>query len=135
MFKSIERVRRDEGGFTLIELLIVIVILGILAGVVLFATGGITDRGTVAACKTDLKNVETAVEAYRAKTGQYPPDLDPTLTNSDGAHATSQFLRPAPGDYDATGMILNHQTGYTINYQGAATGEVDVNGNNPLTTC
>ena len=38
--------RAGEGGFTLIELLIVIVILGILAAIVVFAVGGITDRGT-----------------------------------------------------------------------------------------
>jgi prepilin-type N-terminal cleavage/methylation domain-containing protein len=42
--------RKDEG-FTLIELLIVIVILGILAAVVVFAVNGITDRGEKSACK------------------------------------------------------------------------------------
>ena len=57
MHRYIERAR-EEAGFTLIELLIVIVILGILAGVVVFSVGGITDRGNVAACKTDLSTVD-----------------------------------------------------------------------------
>ena len=65
----------DEG-FTLIELLIVIVILGILAGIVVFAVGGITDRGKASACKADLASVNTAMEAYQAKYGSYPAGTD-----------------------------------------------------------
>ena len=62
--------RRDDG-FTLIELLIVIVILGILAGIVVFAVGGISDRGNVAACKADKKTLQVAQEANFAQNGSY----------------------------------------------------------------
>ncbi|MCW2602246.1 MAG: hypothetical protein JWN61_381 [Pseudonocardiales bacterium] len=72
MWKQIEKARKEEGGFTLIELLIVIVILGILAAIVVFAVGGITNRGQSAACGSDKKNVEVAAEAYYAQTGSYP---------------------------------------------------------------
>jgi prepilin-type N-terminal cleavage/methylation domain-containing protein len=68
------RNRLDAGrqdGFTLIELLIVIVILGVLAGIVVFAVGGITDRGTTSACKADKKTLEVAQEAHYAKEGKY----------------------------------------------------------------
>jgi general secretion pathway protein G len=58
--------RAGEGGFTLIELLIVIVILGILAAVVVFAVGGISDKGKKSACLSDVKTIETAQEAYYA---------------------------------------------------------------------
>lgn len=68
---------RNQSGFTLIELLVVIVILGVLSGVVVFAVSGIQDRGNAAACKTDKKSVEVAVEAYYAKNGTYPPAGDP----------------------------------------------------------
>jgi general secretion pathway protein G len=67
MLEQLRKARQEESGFTLIELLIVIVILGVLAGIVVFAVGGITDRGNVAACKSDLKTYEVASEAYYAK--------------------------------------------------------------------
>jgi prepilin-type N-terminal cleavage/methylation domain-containing protein len=119
MHRYIERAR-EEAGFTLIELLIVIVILGILAGVVVFSVGGITDRGNVAACKTDLSTVTVAVEAYRAKSsnGAYPPNLDPSLTTG-----ANQFLRPQA---NLAGNTLTGQ-GYTITYT-PGTGAVDSGG-------
>ncbi|RXM20638.1 prepilin-type N-terminal cleavage/methylation domain-containing protein, partial [Citrobacter sp. AAK_AS5] len=43
MLKNLrERRGRGEGGFTLIELLLVIIILGILAGIVVFSVRGVT---------------------------------------------------------------------------------------------
>jgi len=59
--------RRNEAGFTLIELLIVIVILGVLSAIVAFSVRGITDRGAVAACKSEVKTVAVAEEAFYAK--------------------------------------------------------------------
>lgn len=64
--------KKNDEGFTLIELLIVIVILGILATVVVFAVGGITNRGQSSACDADKATMQVAVEAYYAKVGAYP---------------------------------------------------------------
>jgi prepilin-type N-terminal cleavage/methylation domain-containing protein len=80
-----ERRKQDEG-FTLIELLVVIVILGILAAVVVFAVGGITDRGAESACEATAKSVETASEAYYAQNTAYAAnlgDLDPQFVRLD----------------------------------------------------
>lgn len=57
--------KKDEG-FTLVELLIVIVILGILATIVVFAVRGITDQGQENACKSTAKSYEVAIEAWYA---------------------------------------------------------------------
>ena len=62
----------EENGFTLLELLIVIVVLGILSGIVVFALGGVTAAGAAAACNTDAGTVNLAVEAYDMQTGYVP---------------------------------------------------------------
>jgi len=61
------KVRHTDGGFTLIELLMVIVIIGILAGIVVFSVRGINDTGATAACKAEVKTVQVAAEAYYAQ--------------------------------------------------------------------
>lgn len=86
--------KRNDEGFTLIELLIVIVILGILATVVVFAVGGISDRGQDSACDTDRATLEVAIEAYFAKAGNYPALEGDMLT---GAY---KFLRSESSNFD-----------------------------------
>ena len=67
MITKLRAASAEESGFTLVELLIVISILGILAGIVVFSVAGITDDGTVAACKTEKAILSAAQEAYYAK--------------------------------------------------------------------
>jgi prepilin-type N-terminal cleavage/methylation domain-containing protein len=67
-----------DGGFTLIELLIVIVVLGILAAIVVFALGGVTGKSTVAACQSDAKTIGTGVAALQAEN----PTATPTQQNA-----------------------------------------------------
>jgi type II secretion system protein G len=118
--------KKDEG-FTLIELLIVIVILGILAAVVVFAVGGITDRGEKSSCKADYKTMETALEAYNAQTGDYPPT--PAAGDNDDSDLTTaptQFLRGESTSYNygANGAIVA-ETDATRNRAGCTSPPTD----------
>jgi len=82
---------QPDEGFTLIELLIVVVILGVLAGIVVFAVGGITDRGKSSACSTEKKTIQTAEEAYYAKNGSY----------TSSGNLVPAFLADTPTSYSA----------------------------------
>ena len=54
----------NRKGFTLIELLIVVVIIGILAAIAIPKFAATKDKAKLASVKTDLRNMETAQEAY-----------------------------------------------------------------------
>lgn len=102
MHSSLERLRQrraegNESGFTLIELLIVIVILGILAAIVVFAVENLAGSASQASCGSDYKTVETAVEAYKAELGVYPGGtVSTSYTYAAGPTPSSSY--PAAGD-------------------------------------
>ncbi len=75
---------RDKGddsqdGFTLIELLIVIVILGILAGLAVFGVATFRSDATSACTEANTKTRATAIAAYKAKTGATTDPTDAQL--------------------------------------------------------
>jgi len=76
--------RVKKQGFTLIELLLVLVILAVLGAVVVpkFTKRG--EQAKEAAAKTDISNLQVALDAFEIDTGRYP-------TNSEGIGA---LIRP-----------------------------------------
>lgn len=68
----ISRLNKRESGFTIVELLIVIVVIGILAGLVLNTFNGIQARGRDTDRKNDIRIIHGQLEAYQADKGYYP---------------------------------------------------------------
>ena len=60
--------------FTLIELLIVIGIIGILAALIFPITGAVTRARMKSVATSELSQIETFIESYKANRGTYPPD-------------------------------------------------------------
>lgn len=117
----------EEEGFTLIELLIVIVILGILAAVVVFAVQNLTSQSSAAACQAQYKTIETAVESYKAQMGTYPTTWTELTTAQTGSTVMSGTVGPWLKD---TPTAVGKNT-----FSLAAAGALDVNGTPGDTSC
>jgi general secretion pathway protein G len=103
---------KQDKGFTLVELLIVIVILGILATVTVFAVRGITNQGETSACAADEKTLQTAVEAYFAQEGGTTIPATGTPASVENTLATAGLIVEASDNFDvSTGGAVTVTTG------------------------
>ena len=84
-----------EPGFTLIEILVVIVVIGILAGIAILHLSPLKDKGYTTTMIEDLRNLETAEEAYFIEYATYTPSLPP-----------SSFMPSANNTYSITSATI-----------------------------
>jgi general secretion pathway protein G len=64
--------RRNQEGFTLIEIMVVVIILGLLAGLVLPRILGQEEKAKVEATKVQIRALEDALDAFKLDNGFYP---------------------------------------------------------------
>ena len=74
--ESIARVRSRARAFSLIEVMIVVVIIGLLAGVVTYATTGYLERAKRERARSDVATYSGAVDAYYLANGRYPDNQE-----------------------------------------------------------
>ena len=92
--------RAPDAGFSLVELLVVLMIVGILATVVVYAVRAIVDDGEMSACESEQQVVGRAVESWFANnqgdtvppTGVGPDRFEQTLVEAGMIRSTSVFL-------------------------------------------
>jgi prepilin-type N-terminal cleavage/methylation domain-containing protein len=124
----------NRKGFTLIELLIVVVIIGILAAIAIPKFAATKDKAKLASVKSDLRNIETAEEAYYSD--QTPPAYGDYAALSGGATVyftqsagNVAVINPTATGYTATvtnGSITSGPTScsVTVGAGGATDGEI-----------
>jgi len=79
----------DHRGFTLIEIMVVVVILGILAGLIVPRLMGRTEQAKRTKARIQMESMETALKLYKLDNGSYP-------TTEQGLQALVEA--PAVGD-------------------------------------
>ncbi len=134
-YREIQMRKKDgeipDSGFTLIELLIVIVVLGILAAIVIFSLSGVTGQSKAAACNSDAKTVEIAVDAFNAENGTFPTGSAQLLESSTTGAIGGPYVHQWPGTGNGYTITIDTLGGVSVN--GAAY-DTSGGGTNPCST-
>ncbi len=73
-----------SGGFTLLELIVNVAIIGILIAIAIPAYFNFRDKGRIGQARTDLHNIQVAMELLATDTGQWPGHQQMDKTNTAG---------------------------------------------------
>src|ERR1051325_8142940 len=106
----------NRWAFTLVEMLLVIAIIGILASVLLPALAGAKTKAKIAYARTQMKQLEHSIIAYKADYSRFPgtiaaanggvPDFTFGTVNTGATGPAIMNLPPAPSPYDANNSEL-----------------------------
>jgi len=67
--------KNNKSGFTVVEILVVISIIGLLSATILVGLGGLRAKGRDSRRILDLRQVQTSLELYFSKEGNYPMNV------------------------------------------------------------
>lgn len=116
-----------RSGFTLLELLVVIIVLGLLAGLVAPQIFGRVGEAKVTTARTQMSLIGTALDSYRLDNGGYPtteqglkalrekPNRAPVPSNWKGPYLRREVpLDPWDRPYDYRSPGSRNPTGYDL---------------------
>lgn len=96
------RNRLQQAGFTLVEIMVVVIIIGLLAGIVVPNVMDNLDKANVQKARADFSSLQTALKLYRIDNFNYP-------TTEQGLEAlvSKSSIAPVPRNFKASGYIDN----------------------------
>ena len=99
-----KKMLKKSKGFTLVELLIVIIIIGILAGMMMLSTGGATAKAEATKIVSDMRNMKAAAIMVYADNSVWPTAMLSLDNYLDQTPSTLYTITAAGGflKYDAT---------------------------------
>lgn len=120
---KIFKTKNFKHGFTLVELLVVLAIIGVLATLLTANFLGVRQRGRDSQRKSDLRQMQSALELYRSDQGSYPSaNQGNTLGNCNNQTSlkspdctTSTYLQKIPKDPSGSSYYYTSTgTSYTV---------------------
>lgn len=89
-----------HAGFTLVEIMVVVIIIGLLAGIVVPNVMDNLDKANIQKARADFSSLQTALKLYRIDNFTYP-------TTEQGLEAlvTKPSIAPVPRNYKESGYI------------------------------
>ena len=106
------RLLRDSRGFTLIEMIVVVIILGLLAGLVAPRLFGRVGQSKQVAARAQIELLGSALDQYSLDTGSYPPatiGLDALVRNPNVTGWTGPYLKKDAIPVDPWGNPYNYK--------------------------
>ena len=95
-----KKTKVTQKGFTILEVMIVIAILGMMATLVVGNLMDSSDEAKVKSTAIEIKNLESILDLYKLKAGQYP-------STEQGLEAlvSAPEIEPVPRNYPANGFL------------------------------
>ncbi len=120
--KNREQHLSKRSGFTLIEIILVVVIIGILAGIAIPRMGGKTEKAQIAQAQSNIDALGMAIREYEMMNGTYPSSLEGLLDESKGGPFMAKkkipqdpwgtpFVYSAPGSHNSHSFDLSCTSG------------------------
>jgi general secretion pathway protein G len=108
----------NQQGFTLIELLVVIVIIGLLTSLGVVNYMSARARARDAQRKSNLQQIQSALELYRSDQHAYPASLPACGSSLTDAGNTTTYLKKIPCDPGSSGSYSYTLIGSSYNLVG-----------------